>query len=329
MQALRYYGIHDVRTEEIDIPECGEDEVLVKIAYAGICGSDLHIYNQGMFIQNIPETMGHEFDGIITTVGKSIKKFKPGDKVIANPMVPCGQCRSCRDGSFNTCEALGFIGEVSQGCFTEYIAVREDNLIKVPEEADLRLIALSEPLAVAVNICERAALMPGDRMAIIGAGPIGLLTAALAKQGYGVSDITVVDLSEKRLKLAEEIGALKAVQRLSDEERFDLIVEAAGAPITFKMAVEHVKANGSVCVVSIFEKEFTFDINTLVASQVTLIGCNVYTMDQLKKAVSYISEGKINIEPVISAEYEIKDGKSAFELLSSQDKNAAKILFKM
>ena len=96
MQVLRYYGIHDVRTEEIDTPDCKEDEVLVKIAYAGICGSDLHIYNQGMFIQNIPETMGHEFDGIIVKTGSRIENFKPGDKVTANPMVPCKVCTFSR-----------------------------------------------------------------------------------------------------------------------------------------------------------------------------------------------------------------------------------------
>lgn len=329
MKALRYYGIHDVRTEEIAMPGCGEDEVLVKIAYAGICGSDLHIYNQGMFIQNIPETMGHEFDGVVVKTGEKIEKFAPGDKVTVNPMVPCGKCGSCAKESFNTCEALGFIGEVSQGCFTEYIAVKEEKLIKVPADADLRLAALSEPLAVAVNICQRADLKPDDRLALIGAGPIGLLTIAMAKQVYGVRDITVVDLSEQRLELAKALGAGRAVRCLEKEERFDKIVEAAGAPATFSMAAEHVEANGFIYVVSIFEKEFVFDINALVAAQVTLVGCNVYTSEQLKEAASLICDKRVDISPVISGEFTLEKGKEAFELLSSKDKNAAKLLFKM
>lgn len=329
MKALRYYGIHDVRTEEIAMPDCGEDEVLVKIAYAGICGSDLHIYNQGMFIQNVPETMGHEFDGVVVKTGKKIEKFAPGDKVTVNPMVPCGKCGSCAKESFNTCEALGFIGEVSQGCFTEYIAVKEEKLIKVPADADLRLVALSEPLAVAVNICQRADLKPDDRLALIGAGPIGLLTIAMAKQVYGVRDITVVDLSEQRLELAKTLGAGRAVRCLEKEERFDKIVEAAGAPATFSMAAEHVEANGFIYVVSIFEKEFVFDINALVAAQVTLVGCNVYTSEQLKEAASLICDKRVDISPVISGEFTLEKGKEAFELLSSKDKNAAKLLFKM
>ena len=329
MQALRYYGIHDVRTEEIEMPDCKEDEALVKIVYAGICGSDLHIYNQGMFIQNIPETMGHEFDGVIAKTGKKVTNFKPGDKVTANPMVPCGVCRSCLKGSFNTCEALGFIGEVSQGCFTEYIAVKEEKLIKIPDTADLKTEALSEPLAVAVNICRRAAFAPGDKVAVIGAGPIGLLTIALASQVYGAADITAVDLSENRLARAKQLGAARTVKMPDAEERFDKVVEAAGAPATFAMAAEHTAANGFLYVVSIFEKDFVFDINALVASQISLVGCNVYTDEDLREAVTLIAEKKVDITPVISGEYALEDGKKAFELLSSRDKSAAKILFRM
>lgn len=329
MRALRFYGIHDLRTEETEIPECGEDEALVRIAYAGICGSDLHIYNKGMFIQNIPETMGHEFDGVIEKTGSGVKNFKPGDKVTANPMVPCGTCNSCLKGSFNTCAALGFIGEVSQGCFAQYIAVKEEKLIRVPDSADLKQIALSEPLAVAVNICRRASFRPGDRVALIGAGPIGLLTIALAKQVYGVDDITAVDLSESRLKLAVKLGASKAVQKPDENERFNKVIEAAGAPATFAMAAEHVEANGFLYVVSIFEKDFIFDINALVAGQITLVGCNVYTDEDLKEAVSLIAEKRVDISPVITGEYTLEEGKEAFELLSSVDKSAAKILFRM
>ncbi len=329
MKALRFYGIHDIRTEETEIPDCREDEVLVKTAYAGICGSDLHIYNKGMFIQNIPETMGHEFDGVIEKTGSGVKNFKPGEKVTANPMVPCGTCPSCRKGSFNTCGALGFIGEVSQGCFAEYIAVKEEKLIRVPDSADLKLIALSEPLAVAVNICRRASFKPGERIALIGAGPIGLLTIALAKQVYGVDDITAVDLSESRLRLAAKLGALKTVREPDENDRFDKVIEAAGAPAAFAMAAGHVEANGFLYVVSIFEKDFVFDINALVAGQITLVGCNVYTNEDLKEAVSLIAEKRVDISPVISGEYTLEEGKKAFELLSSVDKNAAKILFRM
>lgn len=102
MKAARYYGIQDVRFETVEQPACGPTDALIQVSYAGICGSDLHIYNKGMFIQNIPETMGHEFVGVIREVGDRVKDFAPGDVVIANPMVPCMHCPSCRAGSYNT-----------------------------------------------------------------------------------------------------------------------------------------------------------------------------------------------------------------------------------
>ncbi|MGN1014956.1 MAG: zinc-binding dehydrogenase [Butyricicoccus sp.] len=329
MKAARYYGIHDVRCEDIPKPSCGADEALIKIAYAGICGSDLHIYNQQMFILHIPETMGHEFVGVIEEVGANVTKFRPGDAVIANPMVPCGRCDSCKMGSYNTCENLSFIGEIRQGCFTEYITMPEETLIRVPQGADLRAVALSEPLAVALNVCQRANLQPDDRLALIGVGPIGLLIMLAAKSLYGVRDITAVDVSDVRLGLAEQVGAVRQYKQLPDGMKFNKVIDAAGQPVTLNTAISHVEANGFLYVVSIFEKEFHFDINTLVASQVTLVGCNVYTQQNLEDAVHAIAEGKLDVTPLISREFDVSQCQEAFRLLCGTDKSVAKVLFRL
>lgn len=327
MKAVRYYGIQDVRFEQVEKPACAAGQALIKVAYAGICGSDLHIYNKGMFIQNIPETMGHEFVGVIEAVGADVTGFQPGDVVIANPMVPCGQCHSCKKESYNTCEALGFIGEVRQGCFAQWIAMDVETLIPVPKEADLKQIALSEPLAVALNICKRANFQPQDRVALIGVGPIGLLTILAAKSLYGVENITAVDLSEVRLQLAENVGASSTYKKLPDGMRFDKVIDAAGQPITFNTAVQHVESNGFIYVVSIFEKDFIFDINTLVSLQATLVGCNVYTREDLEQAVQVIADGSVDVSPLISRIFPLEDCVQAFQLLNSQDKSVAKVLF--
>lgn len=327
MKAARYYGIQDVRYEEVEKPVCGPDEALIKVAYAGICGSDLHIYNKGMFIQNIPETMGHEFVGVIEAVGDHVKDFAPGDAVIANPMVPCMACESCQKGSYNTCEALGFIGEVRPGCFGEYISIGQDTLIPVPAQAELKQVALAEPLAVALNICERAGFKPEDRVALVGVGPIGLLTILAAKTLYGVGEITAVDISRARLELARQVGASEIYTKLPDGLTFNKVIDAAGQPVTFNTAVRHVESNGCLYVVSIFEKDFIFDINTLVSKQATLVGCNVYTRKNLEDAVQVISEGKVDVSPVISRVFDITQCAEAFQLLNSADKSVAKVLF--
>lgn len=327
MKAARYYGLQDVRYEEVEKPVCGPDDALIRVSYAGICGSDLHIYNKGMFIQNIPETMGHEFVGVIEEVGAHVTGFVPGDMVIANPMVPCMECDSCREGNYNTCENLGFIGEVRPGCFCEYIAIGQETLIRVPAGADPKKVALSEPLAVALNICQRAAFQPEDRIALIGVGPIGLLTILAAKSLYGVKDVTAVDLSLARLDLAKKVGATATYQKLPDGLKFDKVIDAAGQPVTFNTAVQHVRANGFLYVVSIFEKDFVFDINTLVAEQATLVGCNVYTRENLEEAVRVIADGRVDVTPVISRVFPVTECAEAFRLLNSQDKSVAKILF--
>ena len=378
MKALRWYGIHDVRTEEIDKPVPPEGEVLVRVLYAGICGSDLHIYNKGMFIQNVPETMGHEFCGVVEEAD-SESGFSAGDLVIANPMVPCGVCDSCRRGSYNTCEALGFIGEVRQGCFAKYISLPPDRLIPVPgraetgeigagtdssaascgndsasadscntdsasavssrtdsasavssrrDDMDLRQLALAEPLAVAVNVCERGAFSPEDSLAIIGAGPIGLLTAALARNVYGVKDITVVNRSETRRKIAEQFG-VKALPAIPDGQRFDKIVEAAGSPVTFNIALQSVRAGGLVLAVSVFEEDCVIDANLIVGAQLSIIGCNCYGRKELETAVDLIASRRVDLSPVITDVVSLEDGKAAFEKLSSREKQAAKILFEM
>lgn len=378
MKALRWYGIHDVRTEEIDKPVPPEGEVLVRVLYAGICGSDLHIYNKGMFIQNVPETMGHEFCGVVEEAD-SESGFSAGDLVIANPMVPCGVCDSCRRGSYNTCEALGFIGEVRQGCFAKYISLPPDRLIPVPgraetgeigagtdssaascgndsasadscntdsasavssrtdsasaasscrDDMDLRQLALAEPLAVAVNVCERGAFSPEDSLAIIGAGPIGLLTAALARNVYGVKDITVVNRSETRRKIAEQFG-VKALPAIPDGQRFDKIVEAAGSPVTFNIALQSVRAGGLVLPVSVFEEDCVIDANLIVGAQLSIIGCNCYGRKELETAVDLIASRRVDLSPVITDVVSLEDGKAAFEKLSSREKRAAKILFEM
>ncbi len=326
MKALRWYGIHDVRTEEIDKPIPAEGEVRIRILYAGICGSDLHIYNKGMFIQNVPETMGHEFCGVVEESFPG-SGFAAGDYVIANPMVPCGSCESCLRGSFNTCENLGFIGEVRQGCFTGYIALPADRLVHVPADADMKQMALAEPLAVAVNLCRRAGFQTDDNLAVIGAGPIGLLTAAVARAVYGIEDITVVNRSETRRLIAENLGA-KALAAVPEGQHFDKVVESAGNPATLQIALESVRANGTVLAVSVFEENVTIDANLFVCSQISLIGCNCYDREDLETAVDLIASGRVDVTPVITDIVSIEDGKAAFEKLSAKDKRAAKILFK-
>lgn len=328
MKTARYYGIEDIRCEESPVPNCGEKDVLIKVAYAGICGSDLHIYKKGMFIQNIPETMGHEFSGTVVKTGSKIHSLQAGDRVTANPMVTCGNCIACRTGRRGSCETLGFIGEVRPGCFAEYIALPQEDVIKAPPDIDLKKLALAEPLAVALNICRQAKPAPTDKVLIVGPGPIGLLTALALKNVCGLENPTILGRSPARLSIAKALG-MKTTTQLGDDSYFDLIIEAAGNETALSTALAHALPGGKICVVSIFEDDFIFDINTIVAKQLSIIGCNVYETSHIQESTKLLADGIIDPSPLVTDTYDLADCREAFAALCSKDKKACKILFQM
>lgn len=328
MKTARYYGIEDIRYEELPVPNCGEKDVLIKVAYAGICGSDLHIYKKGMFIQNIPETMGHEFSGTVIKTGSKVHSLQAGDRVTANPMVTCGNCIACRTGHRGSCETLGFIGEVRPGCFAEYIALPQEDVIKAPPDIDLKKLALAEPLAVALNICRQAKPAPTDKVLIVGPGPIGLLTALALKNVCGLENPTILGRSPARLSIAKALG-MKTTTQLGDDSYFDLIIEAAGNETALSTAVAHALPGGKICVVSIFEDDFIFDINTIVAKQLSIIGCNVYETRHIQESTKLLADGIIDPSPLVTDTYDLADCREAFASLCSKDKKACKILFQM
>lgn len=328
MKTARYYGIEDIRYEELPVPNCGEKDVLIKVAYAGICGSDLHIYKKGMFIQNIPETMGHEFSGTVIKTGSKVHSLQAGDRVTANPMVTCGNCIACRTGHRGSCETLGFIGEVRPGCFAEYIALPQEDVIKAPPDIDLKKLALAEPLAVALNICRQAKPAPTDKVLIVGPGPIGLLTALALKNVCGLENPTILGRSPARLSIAKALG-MKTTTQLGDDSYFDLIIEAAGNETALSTAVAHALPGGKICVVSIFEDDFIFDINTIVAKQLSIIGCNVYETRHIQESTKLLADGIIDPSSLVTDTYDLADCREAFAALCSKDKKACKILFQM
>lgn len=328
MKTARYYGIEDIRYEELPVPNCGEKDVLIKVAYAGICGSDLHIYKKGMFIQNIPETMGHEFSGTVIKTGSKVHSLQAGDRVTANPMVTCGNCIACRTRHRGSCETLGFIGEVRPGCFAEYIALPQEDVIKAPPGIDLKKLALAEPLAVALNICRQAKPAPTDKVLIVGPGPIGLLTALALKNVCGLENPTILGRSPARLSIAKALG-MKTTTQLGDDSYFDLIIEAAGNETALSTAVAHALPGGKICVVSIFEDDFIFDINTIVAKQLSIIGCNVYETRHIQESTKLLADGIIDPSPLVTDTYDLADCREAFAALCSKDKKACKILFQM
>ncbi|MFF5909599.1 MULTISPECIES: zinc-binding dehydrogenase, partial [Staphylococcus cohnii species complex] len=267
MKAAVWYGQKDVRVEDRKSKELQENEVKVKVSWAGICGTDLHEYLEGpIFIstdkpdpflgQKAPVTLGHEFAGVVDDIGSKVTQFNKGDRVVINPTVSNRK----KEEDIDLYDGYSFIGLGSDGGFAEFTNAPEENVYKLPDNVSDKEGALVEPTAVAVQAIKEGEVLFGDTVAIFGAGPIGLLTVIAAKAA-GASKIFVFDLSEERLNKAKAIGATHTINsgesNPSDvinkhtDNGVDVAFEVAGVAPTLKSAIDVTRARGTVVIVSI------------------------------------------------------------------------------
>ncbi|MFD2616439.1 zinc-dependent alcohol dehydrogenase [Terrilactibacillus laevilacticus] len=326
MKALRNYGIRDIKVEYIEQPILHKNEALIKVLYAGICGSDLHIYRKGMFVKHLPETMGHEFVGQIADIEPN-SEFSVGDIVVGDPRVYCMTCLPCKEGDFQCCENLSFIGEAVPGCFAEYLTIPINKLIKVKQSHQLEELALSEPLAVALHVLKQTDIHQDDHIVIFGAGTIGMLILLLLKQVFQVHSVTVVDISEDRLKYCSQLGADQTLNQVEGQETFDKAIETSGVGVCYNTALQVLKAKGTMLVVALYEDELTIDVNPIIYKELNIIGSSAYTFNELKQACQLIDKNHINIKPLITQIIHVEDGPEIFESLMLPIKNDVKILF--
>lgn len=346
MKAVVYYDTKDVRIEEVEEPKVEAGRVKVKVAWAGICGTDLHEYLGGpIFIpgdepnpitgKERPVIMGHEFSGIVQEVGEGVKGIKEGDKVCINPAMtnnnhPNPLYDFYKDGTF--------IGLGDDGGFADFVVVPEKNIVKLKDSTSLKIGALVEPTAVALQAIRESEMEFAESVAVYGAGPIGLVTV-LAARAAGAKDIIVFDLSEERLEKAKEFGATHTLNSGKEDpvefvhslypDGVDRTFEVAGVPITLEQAIQSTRPRGMVCIVSIFEKEIDFNPMLLTTSGVRLSTSLGYEPDIFEATVKMIETGQIDPSPMITGQIELEEIiEKGFNLLI-EDKSQAKILVKL
>jgi len=245
MRAFTITAPHAGEVRDVSIPEAGPAEVIVQVAFCGVCGTDYHIF-RGDFLSPYPLTTGHEASGIIASAGPGVTDWRPGDRVAIDPTLVCGRCYHCLRRQWNQCDHWGAIGDTTAGSFAEYVRVPIANLYRVEDRETLEEAAFTEPLACVVWGVERLALAPADRVLVFGAGPIGgLLTQMISKAGPA-ADIVVVDVMEEKLAIARRMGATATfvsgpdlAAELAARTRgrgFDAVVDCTGiAPVIERM----------------------------------------------------------------------------------------------
>ncbi|MFD1901482.1 alcohol dehydrogenase catalytic domain-containing protein [Enterococcus termitis] len=238
MKALLLEAKQKLKMKEIPTPKISENDVLVKVAYCGICGSDLPRFFEGA-VHQFPQILGHEFSGTIEACGSKVTTLAVGDRVAVAPLTVCGHCEYCLAGYPQMCENYGFIGSHQAGAFAEYVAVPEQNIIKVPETVSLKEAALIEPFTVGLHAVERLPIKANDEILVLGAGTIGLMTI-LALRARGVGNISVSEINDNRLRFAKLAGADQLINPMKtqledyvlEHGRPHSVFETAGHPLT-------------------------------------------------------------------------------------------------
>lgn len=321
--------------EDIPKPEYNDNEILIRIKEVGICGSDVHYYNEGRigdFIVKEPIVLGHESSGIVEEIGKNVKGLEIGDRVAIEPGIPCKSCNYCKEGKYHLCPNIRFLATPPyNGAFVEYLTYDPDFVFKLPEELSFTSGAMIEPLSVAYNACMRANILPGQTLLIMGAGPIGLSILEVSKT-FGASKIYITDIDDYRLKVAAENGAYQSINvkkkdilRELEDEKIDVVIEASGAESSIVKSIKLAKNGGKVVWVGMGRDEIKIPYSEVTSKDLTLKGIFRYK-NTYPPVINLLTQKKIKIDYIISHRFSIDDIQEAFELLNNKNVNKLKVI---
>ncbi len=332
MKAAVWYKRNDIRIEDIPEPEPDDGQVKVKVKVCGICASDIHEYREGPFLipfkphpltkrKGGPVVLGHEFSGEVAELGQGAKKYKIGDRVVVNPLIVCGDCNYCKHAVYNMCLRLGTTGFAADGGFAEFAVVPEYSLSKLPDSISDDMAAFVEPLSVAIHAVKRSSFGIGDKVTVIGAGPIGLLVME-ACIAAGSSNVFIVDPIKTRLEVARRLGASalidpkaidpgKAILDLTDELRSDIAFDCVGSQSAFDTALKVTRRRGVICVVGLSLKPIKVPFLKLWGHEKKIIFSSAYE-NEFPTAIGLLTDGRVDVESLVSAriklDHLIEDG---------------------
>lgn len=344
MKAARYYGNRDLRIEEVPIPPVQPGTVKVAVEWCGICGTDLHEYEDGPIFaptaeaphpisgESVPVTLGHEFAGVVAEVGEGVEGFAVGDRVVVEPYIVCGECEFCRADRYNLCVSGGFIGLSGQGGgFSEYVVAPVERVYALGE-LSTEIGALVEPIAVGYHAVRRSGIAPGQTAAVFGAGPIGLVTMACLR-AIGVEQVIAVEMSAIRKDKAPGAGATVVLDPSTDDvpARIRELTGGLGADVSFECvglspalqaALDSTRNGGTVVNVSIWGHKAEIDMFGLVMRELHLIGTSAYCGDHAA-VIELLQQGKIPAEQFITGRIGVEDiVEGGFrQLIENKDEN--------
>ncbi len=336
-------GLNKMEIRDIEMPVLRDRDVLVKLEYVGICGSDVHYLEHGKIGDFIVEgdfILGHECAGTVTEVGSGVKNLKVGDKVALEPGITCGQCEFCKTGRYNLCPDVEFLATPPyHGSLMNYIAFPENMCFKLPENITTKEGALVEPLAVGMHAAIQGNVKLGDSVVILGAGTIGLVTL-LACKAYGATEITVVDVLPKRLEYAKKLGATATINalevdvfsemdKITGKKGVDIVIETAGSARTISQTPYLVKNGGTIVLVGLAPQDIIeFNFAKIMAKEAQIKSVfryrNIYPT-----AIKAIANGVIDISGIVTHEFDFEDSAKAFDHVINNKQDVVKAVIKI
>jgi (R,R)-butanediol dehydrogenase / meso-butanediol dehydrogenase / diacetyl reductase len=333
MKSIVYNNAQDVSFEQKPLPEIATGEVLIKVAYVGVCGSDMNIY-QGVHPRaKAPLVMGHEFSG---TVVKGHPTLPPGTPVTVYPLLSCGHCEPCLNGYAHVCNTLRLIGIDCDGGMAEYVKAPVDKVLEIPSTLSLKLGAFIEPLAVGVHAVRRSGYKPGDRTVVFGAGPIGLCVATCLKY-FGASSVIIVEANPYRLGVAKKLGfttidavnedVRTRIKELTNGFNADFAFDCAAHPSVQALIMDVIKVQGTAVIVGSYKKPPEVDLLKVEFKELTVIGIRVYERRDFEIATQILESELIDFDLLLSESAPEKAPDVFQDLLKGS--NTIKMLFKM
>lgn len=311
MKSAVFYGKHDMRIENVPIPEVGARDVLIRVKACGVCGTDVHIYegDKGAADVTPPTILGHEFSGVVEAVGTDVTDFVPGDRVCIDPNHPCGCCEPCRDGINHYCEHMTGYGTTVDGGFAEFCAVDAQQVYKLGEHTTFEQGAMTEPVACCLHGIDMCNIRPGSNVVVFGGGMIGLLMMQLAKLA-GATKVVLLEPVEGKRKVAEQLGADLTIDSIHEDVparlaeagigNIDVVVECVGKPVTIEQAIQIAGHKATVMMFGLTKPDETITVKPFEVFQKELVltssFINPYTQ---RRALALIDSGRLDVSSMV------------------------------
>lgn len=329
----------EIRFQDVEKPAPKAGEVLMQTRRIGVCGSDIHVYHGLHPYTSYPVVQGHEVGGVIAALGEGVTGLKIGDRITFMPQVTCGECYPCKHGMYHICESLKVMGFQTGGAAQDYFILPAENVLKLPDSMSLDEAAMIEPIAVTVHALARGGGAAGKRVVVLGAGPIGNLTAQVAKAS-GAKAVMITDVSPYKLDKArqcgidfvintaeENLGA--AIQRDFGPDKADLILECVGIEATMTDAVNYARKGSTIVVVGVFGKKPAVDLGLVQDRELSLVGTLMYQKADYERAIELVASGKMALDKMITHRFPFERYLDAYHAIEESKGNYLKVMIEL